>query len=59
MNFAAQIGREYFVERCGNLAAPSWSAFTNFVCGTAGDLTVTDPRALISAPARFYRVRCP
>ena len=57
ISFTAQVGREYYVERKGNLAATNWFAFTNVISGTSGIITVADPGAANNAATRFYRVR--
>jgi chitinase len=49
----------YRIERTSNLNSGPWSILTNNVTGTGGILQVTDPGALDTRPAQFYRVRTP
>lgn len=59
IRFSTQTGRQYYADRCDNLETTNWVAFTNLVSEVSGSIAITDPKAIVNATNRFYRIRSP
>jgi hypothetical protein len=58
IQFAAQPGREYFIQHNSSLNPDSWHTLGTIITGNSGAMTATHHGALVSS-TRFYRVASP